>query len=439
MIPALPVNNCFKIISMVVFGVFIVFSTACFASWAQSDATGLYTVSQVRVDVTSENAVQARDDGIEQGHEQAFMILAERILSPSEFDQLKAPSFDAIQPMVAGFQINNEQLADKRYIAVMALRFNPNKMTRYFAEKNAPIKAKQPTTLTMIDNVTSHRSAGVSDIVHGPRSVLVLPFYQNQLNSLLWEQTNPWRTSWLNVAQQNNNQGGNVLFPNVFKTSVAHYGLAVGDDGDRATINNLASISTNREALIEMGKRYNASYIIAPVYMESNLGQPPRVFIFGYDAASLTASTYDMNETITLFNRETHNQAINFVTNKIDSVIQSLPATFGQQKKRNIAQQAEPEQQSGNTVMRASFPFSDLSQWVDLSKIIKGLPMVDAMTIAALKPGMADVDITLLTNIEDLQQALEANGYVIQDRGYNQGNATYQITRTRDITNTEQY
>ncbi len=400
------------------------------ASWYTSDETGTYTIGEVHVDVTAENAVQARDEGIEQGHVQAFTALAERILAPSEFERLKVPDFDVIQPMVTGFQINNEQLSDKRYIASMALRFNPNKVTRYFAKKNAPPSQKNATTVTMIDNVTSHRVSGDRDLSNKSKSVLVLPFYQNQLNSMLWEQSNPWRTAWFNVAPQNNNQAVGDGFANIFKTAHGYYGLPKGDDSDRETITNLASISTNRDALVAMGKRYDAPYVIAPVYMAENLGQPPRLFIFGYDATSLTASPHDMNETITLYNRETYKQAIRFVTDRADQLLQTLPTNMGTAMSSAIYPDRDVQENNSTTaenenIVRISFPFTELVDWVTLSTILSNLPMVDRMAIATLKPGMAEIDLALLTNLDDLKQSLRTNEYILQDFG----NGVYRITK----------
>ncbi len=81
-----------------------------------------YTISDVVVDVTADNAVEARAQAFEKGAAEAvakFLILQGSDLDPESVDP---------DSLVRDFQVNEERFSRTRYTAVLTYRFKPGAM-----------------------------------------------------------------------------------------------------------------------------------------------------------------------------------------------------------------------------------------------------------------------------------------------------------------------
>src|SRR5262245_13436849 len=99
------------------------FASLAAPAWA---ARGdVYSVSDVAVDVTSQDSAQAREMGFAQAQQLAFARLVKRLTIPDELTRLGAPTPTAreLDAMVDGVDIQQEQRSGVRYLARLGVNF----------------------------------------------------------------------------------------------------------------------------------------------------------------------------------------------------------------------------------------------------------------------------------------------------------------------------
>lgn len=99
---------------------------------AQQAPPDLFTVSGVRVDQTSSNAVQARTLGLAQAQRTAFGRLAQRLTTPADQSRLTLPRPDdaTLDRLVRGLDVEElPRTSGTRYLGRFAVRFDPAGVT----------------------------------------------------------------------------------------------------------------------------------------------------------------------------------------------------------------------------------------------------------------------------------------------------------------------
>jgi len=201
--------------------------------------TGPVTVTDVIVDKTDKNAVVARDQAIVAAQKQAFEVLAEKTMSPEAFKSYKVPDVKTIAALVDSFEIQSEQMTANRYVGTFTVRFMPEvtnyihipegmshvivagppKATAAAVEANtatasaissaAPADATTAATLAPADAV-----APPATVPSGPRSVLVLPYYEDAAgHKVLWDDPNPWRDAWQEAGSSKPDKDLSITVP----------------------------------------------------------------------------------------------------------------------------------------------------------------------------------------------------------------------------------
>jgi hypothetical protein len=146
---------------------------------AQETVADPFTVNGVKVDVTADSAVDARDSAITEAQRKAFNQLVLRLASPDDVARLPALSDGEIGQMVTDFQVDSERASTVRYIGEFTFRFREEPVRQYLERQGARF------------------AATVS------KPVLVLPVLSTGDRSLLWEEGNAWRDAWAANPQQN--------------------------------------------------------------------------------------------------------------------------------------------------------------------------------------------------------------------------------------------
>jgi hypothetical protein len=96
------------------------------SAWAAGRGD-VYSVSGVEVDVTSADAAKARDLGFAQAQSLAFDRLVKRLTAPEDLARISAPKLapEALDRLVDGVDIQEEHRSDVRYLARVAVNFDP--------------------------------------------------------------------------------------------------------------------------------------------------------------------------------------------------------------------------------------------------------------------------------------------------------------------------
>ncbi len=146
---------------------------------AAQQAADPFTVNGIEVDVTADNAAEARDRAIANAQRRAFDQLLARLASPEDIARLPAVSDAEIGDMVTDFEVESERASTVRYIGKLTFRFREEPVRQYLERQGARF------------------AATVS------KPVLVLPVLVLDDRKLLWEDGNLWREAWAANPQQN--------------------------------------------------------------------------------------------------------------------------------------------------------------------------------------------------------------------------------------------
>lgn len=187
-------------------------------------ADDVFTVSDVRVDVTAENAVAAREKAFAEAEVQALTALAQKLLGEADFARYKAPAATVISGMIKDFEITDERLSAVQYIGTYTFRFEGDAVRQHF-------------------NVGGMH---YSDVQSKP--VLVLPFYKTETRMVLWQDENPWLAAWAKTAA-----GAGGLVP---------VAVPMGDIRDVGDIGDNEALTYRQDGLDSIIQRYNAGEAI---------------------------------------------------------------------------------------------------------------------------------------------------------------------------------
>lgn len=134
---------------------------------AQAPA-GQYVVGGVRVDVTSQNATQARNQAFADAPLQAFSRLADRLMLDQDAARPAPPEAAVLNPMVQSLTVENERRSGTRYIGSFAVTFRGEAVRAFFA------------------------SRGIAIVDQRGQALLIAPVAPNAPPAVLAQ----WRTAW---------------------------------------------------------------------------------------------------------------------------------------------------------------------------------------------------------------------------------------------------
>lgn len=142
------------------------------ASHAQAADDDAFTVTGVRVDVTAESALAAREQAFDKAQTDAFTELADRMLPDSQAESFTPPDPATISGMVRDFEITDEHLSNVRYVGTYTFRFRGDAVRHFLGAQ------------------------GVSYTDVRSKPVLILPYFQKGAQTVLWGGDNPWLSAW---------------------------------------------------------------------------------------------------------------------------------------------------------------------------------------------------------------------------------------------------
>lgn len=322
-----------------------------------SDAT--YTIEGVEVDVTAENAVEAREKAFEEAQVKAFEVLAERLLSEAEIEVYDIPDLDTISGFVQDFEVTNEQLSAIRYKGTYTFRFRSGAIQGHMSQ------ADQSYSETPAE------------------PILVLPYMQQGTRTVLWE-NNPFMEAWTKMAVSSNGKN-RALVP-------------LGDLLDISQIKDDPALRYDKMSLDNMVGRYQASEAIILI------AEPQA-------DKSLTVSMYSTKTTIPTFLKSIEVPAKpgmpDYVT--YQDAVSDVKAALRQDWKEKTKIQ-NPAQASS---LKARARFSNVQEWVNLKRSIESVSGVNSVRVQGLKPKEAIIRIEFSGTEERLIPAFAHVGLVL--------------------------
>ncbi|QQG35954.1 MAG: DUF2066 domain-containing protein [Micavibrio aeruginosavorus] len=328
----------------------------------------LFTVHGVKVDVTAASAVEARTQAFEKAQQDAFKMLAERLLPQDEAAAFVPPPGTVISPMVKDFEITGEQLSRVQYIGTYSFRFKDNAIKAFFADKNV--------------SFTDIRS----------KPVLILPFLQAGRNVILWGETNPWLGAW---GKTDTRQG---LVP---------VQVPIGDLADVSDIKDDEALTYDAARLRNIVGRYGAGEAIIvmahPKWQDANAAGEPQgldVMIYRTDTGApgfvktLSVAATDKMDAETIF----------------DTAVRMTRQTFQSDWKEKTVVSLDTR---SNLKIRVRF--ASLREWSETQKVLRDIPGVSALRVVRLAPKQAEIELTYGGAPDRLRMALAQSDIILSE------------------------
>ncbi|MGB0670415.1 MAG: DUF2066 domain-containing protein [Rhodospirillales bacterium] len=206
----------------------LILSLALTAGCGTDAAADVFTVANLRVDVTSETATKARDTAIRTGEQRAFDILLNRLTLPEDRALLPDFSHNEAASYILDMAVAGEKTSSVRYLANLTFRFRANDVRTLLSGRGIPFAETEAPPL------------------------LVLPVLEsNGIRQLFAETgTNPWAAAW---ADQTIGQG---LVPIV---------RPLGDLEDLSLINAESAVRGDEKALSAIAERNGAAEVLVAI------------------------------------------------------------------------------------------------------------------------------------------------------------------------------
>ncbi len=327
------------------------------AGRAMAAADSVFTVDNVQIDVTADDATQAREQAFARAQGLAFQKLAYRLMSEEERDLFEMPDESLLASMIKDFEIINEQLSSVRYIGTYRFRFKGPAVRDYL----------------------SRRGVSYTDVASKP--VLVLPFYQWGSRTVLWEAENDWLAAW---SRAENERG---LVPVV---------VPIGDLQDVADISGDQAFTYDPEKIQDMLARYGAGEAIivmaTPEYNEERAA-----------VESLTMNIYRTDRTGPEFVKALKVQAV--ATEEKGALFDKGVERIKELMRKNWKARTVTDSGQGNA-LQVRVRYSSMQEWVDTQRALEKVQGVQAVNVLALKPREATVEFLFSGNEQRLRLAL---------------------------------
>ncbi len=328
---------------------------------ARADSA-LFTITDVKVDVTAENSAVAREQAFAKAQSDAFSKLAGRMMSEGEIGKFTLPDTQTISTMIKDFEVTQEQLSSVRYIGTYTFSFNDKNVRRFF----------------------SGQGVRYTDV--GSRPVLALPFYERDNGPVLWSHQNDWMRAWNHAG----NLGG--LVPIV---------VPIGDLMDVADINDDEALNYDERKLQSLLRRYDAGEaailfavpdhsLLVAGDQDSAIGSL-MIQIYRTDRAGPEAV---QNITVDAKGGETKKVLFARATKKVHKALQ-----------KNWKEKTIVSPSNGNR-LQVRVHFEGLEQWAATQTALERVYGVSEIVLQSLSPKEARVDLVFQGSESRLRLAL---------------------------------
>lgn len=325
-------------------------------AWAQGVASP-YTVTDVEVDVTAPDAVQARKQGLAEARRKAAQMLVERLVTtPEERARVPAPDDARLESMVRGIEFVHERVSSNHYSATLNVVFAPDAVRSWLGQGGAKVT----------ETVT--------------RPALVVPLWKDESGVEPLDARNAWRAAWLALDTSRSAMPVTVIR---------------GDQADQNAISAEAAYVGDVSALSRLNTRYRAPTIIVAV-VEGNSESGP-----------LTVSGLRYN---------TQTGARNEIAKVTVPDAGQLPDAA-----KTMHARLEEQWRSMAVVHRDSLgsldvvvPIRTLADWVQVRQRLGSVPAIKSVAVRTLEADRADLHLEYFGTPEELQRTLAQAGLALQ-------------------------
>jgi Uncharacterized protein conserved in bacteria (DUF2066) len=333
------------------------------ASAPRAQAAGdVFQVSAIPVDATAVDAVTAREEALRQGQIEGFRRLLRRLVPAEHYGRLPALGPGEIERYVQNFEIADEQVASDQYIARLTVRYAPDAVRELLQARGLPY----------------------AEVASMP--VVILPLYQTASGPKLWPEDNPWWQAWAEHLDSER---------------LLRLVLPLGDLGDMATVSPDRAMAGDTDALSALAARYAADDVLLVIATPREAAPPAlelEVRRNGIEAANPP-------ETLVARPEETLED---LMAEAVTGLQDSLDERW---KSANLLRYDQARS------MVVDIPIARLSDWVEISRGLQGLPEVDRVEVAAFARDKVRARVRYLGDELRLEEALGRLGLALSREG----------------------
>ena len=361
-----------------------------------------YTVQNVNVDVSADNALKARELAFEQAQVAAFEELATRMLEGPELTSFTAPPAMTISGMIQDYEVTDEKISSKRYSGTYTFRFQQSAVQRYF-NRSAPLPQDVVDGAQPVAPYDQNAPAQQAAAGNG-RGYLVLPFIDLGGKTQIWTPNNGWLKAW---ASAGNSEG--VPVPTI---------APLGDLDDVRGLNDNEALSAGPQKLSAFLSRYGATEAVITIARKIPGG-------------GLTVDIYRTDSAEPRFARQISVQPITgdeaLYTAGVREVRNLLQ---GDWKKSDIASANQAYGSNTNNPQEAYVPapiitptggnllpvhvvFSSLQEWSQIQRSLGKTYGIQDISLKALSPHEAYLEVRHSGNLAAVQTALAQSGLTL--------------------------
>jgi len=332
----------------------VVAIAACVEAYAQGGPAN-FTVTDVNVDVSAADAVQARELGIQEARRKAAAMLVERMV-PAE-DRARIPAADEarLQSMVRAVEFVRERSAPGRYIATLNVVFAPGPVKAWLGEGGV----KTAETVT--------------------RPALVIPLWKGPAGVEPLDDRNAWREAWRTL-----DTAGSAVPVTVIR----------GDQLDQNAVSAEQAYVGDISALARLTDRYRTPVIVVAIVEGDKEAGPLTVGGLRYDAQTGARS-------------EIAKETVPGATQLPDAA-RKIHARLDEQW-RGMATVRRDSQDSIDVIV----PIRALGDWVQMRQRLGAVPAVKNVVVRTLEADRADLRLEYFGTPEDLQRILAQAGLTL--------------------------
>ncbi|MDD3288984.1 MAG: DUF2066 domain-containing protein [Alphaproteobacteria bacterium] len=339
----------------------IILSCLGFPALAEdTDASSVYQITDVAVDITADTAAHARDQAVVKAQRSALEQLLTRLGSDTSIAGKQ--SDDDIATLVQAFEVQQERTSSVRYIGTFTVQFKPNSVRNLLNKSGS--------------NYSEARS----------RPIVVLPISTYNGRQILWEDSTKWRSAWDDAAK------GSGLVPLIIPS---------GDLEDIAILSTAEAIKGKPEAMQAMIEKYQAGSALVAILKSDpdhpTAGQPLEIEAIKYDAYGKASEPMKIDPTAA-----TDKSALSQIVRQIRDKLEG-----GWKQSAKVSK-------GPSSHLPVNVPIDSLPAWMAIKKKLGNSPMVNKINTIVLTRGEAKIELEFNGNISDLVTALDQEGLTLE-------------------------
>ncbi len=337
------------------FQIFLVVLASVFLA-GPGTLANVFEVQGVPVDVTADNAAEARSEALARGQDEAFSRLLERLTLKEDAEKLPEPGSLVVTEFVSDFAVSDEKTSTVRYLANLNVRF----------------KATAVRSLL--------RELGIRFAETSSKPILILPVFQGLEGVLLWEDANIWRKAW-------------NLRP--LRGGLVRIALPLVDPADISALNVQHAVSGNVDRLTKLAMRYRAGDTLVSY---ARIGHDPKSGTRRLKISNTRYSSRQEPVSELMVVPLTSNESIEaLMVRAVDAVASKLEENW---KQENLLRH------DGEWVSAVTVPISSLNDWLEVKKRLETVSVIRRTVTVLISLDEVRINLHHVGASDQLQTAL---------------------------------